>query len=185
MGLSDVLLSIQKKFDFKKAVEISGIKFELGILTFEEELKSESFPQGDTDPLAYYNETRRYTLSHAIKSINGEAIPAVVETKNGDKTDKMQGSLYVKGILSSLPVKMIEQLFDAYVDLKDEFEGMLDKELKYNWFKTPEQRDEERKNKSTEAAKAESKSAETKPEDDTAPIKFTEIPKPDDEDKKA
>jgi hypothetical protein len=181
MGLPDVFQSIQKKLNFRKVVEISGIKFELGILTFEEELKSESFPQGDTDPLAYYNETRRYTLSHAIKGINGETVTEVVEVKNGDKTDKIQGSLYVKNLLSTLPVKMIEQLFDAYIDIKDEFESMLDKDLKYNWFKNPEQREEERKNKSS--GSTETPKPEEKPADDTAPIKFTEIPKPPEDDK--
>jgi len=178
MGLPDVFLSIQKSLSFRKIVEVSGIKFELGVLTFEEELKSESFPQGDVDPLAYYNETRRYTLSHAIKGINGEAVTDVIEVKNGDKTEKIQGSLYVKSMLSALPVKMVEQLFDAYIDIKDELENMLDKDLKYNWFKTPEKREEERKNKTSEVVKP-----EEKPADDIAPIKFTEIPKPPEEDK--
>jgi len=185
MGLTDVFQAIQKKFSFSKVVEISGIKFELSILSFDQEQKSESFPQGDADPLAYYNETRRYTLSHAIRSIDGEIVPEVVETKNGGKTEKIQGSLYVKGVLSSLPVKIVEQLFDAYVDIKEEYESMLDKELKYNWFKTPEQRDAERKIKTDEKINPE----EPKPEDsaqatEEAPINFVEIPKTDDDEKK-
>lgn len=183
MGLADVFQAIQKKLSFSKVVEISGIKFELGLLTFEQESKSESFPQGDADPLAYYNETRRYTLSYAIRSIDGEIVPAVVETKNGDKTEKIQGSLYVKNILSALPVKIVEQLFDAYIDIKDEFEDVLDKELKYNWFKTPEQRDAERKSKSAESKEPE-ESAEKEPEDTEEPIKLVEIPKTDDDEKK-
>jgi len=180
MGLTDVFQAIQKKLSFSKVVEISGIKFELGLLSFEQESKSESFPQGDADPLAYYNETRRYTMSHAIRSIDGEAIPAVVEVKNGDKVEKLQGSLYVKNLLSTLPVKIVEQLFDAYIDLKDEYEGVLDKELKYDWFKTPEQRDAERKSKTSEGKEPEEPSDT---EDTEEPIKLVEIPKTDDEEK--
>jgi len=182
MGLTDVFQAIQKKFSFSKVVEISGIKFELSILSFDQELKSESFPQGDADPLAYYNETRRYTLSHAIRSIDGEVVPEVVEIKNGSKIEKIQGSLYVKGVLSKLPVKIVEQLFDAYIDIKEEYEGMLDKELKYDWFKTPEQRDAERKSKTEEKSDSEEpKSEDSAQATEEAPINFVEIPKPVDD----
>lgn len=181
MGLTDVFQDIQKKFSFTKSVEISGIKFEIGMLTFEQELKTESFSQAETDPLAYYNEVRRYTLSNAIRSINGEAIPAVVEVKNGDSTDKIQGTLYMKDILSKMPVKIVEQLYDVYVDFKDEFEGILEKDIKYNWFKTPEQRETERKKKTEENKNETEKSEAEKSEE--PPIKFTEIPKPAEDEK--
>jgi hypothetical protein len=180
MGLADVFQAIQKKLNYTKDIEISGIKFELGLLSFEQEMKSESIPQDDMDPLVYFNETRLQTLSYAVKSINGESVPEVVEIKTGDKTEKIQGSLFVKASISKLPLKITEQLFDAYIDHKDESEASLDKELKYTWFKTPEQREEERKKKTEERAaeKSEEKSDNVP---DEKPIAYTEIPKPADE----
>jgi len=184
MGLSDVFQAIQKKVTFSKEVEISGVKFVLGLLTFEQEMKTEAVPQENMDPLVYYNETRRYTLSHAIKSVDGEVVPDIVEVKTGDKIEKVQGVIYLRGFISTLPVKMVEQLFDAYIDIKDEFEGMLDKELKYTWFKTPEQRDAERKDRSSGDKEPEEGPETSEDSSESKPIKLVEIPKPSEDEKK-
>jgi len=181
MGLTDVFQSIQKSLSFTKAVEISGIKFDLGLLSFEEDTKTDILPQENIEPLVYYNEMRIQTLSYAIKSINGEPVPAVVDIKKGDIVEKKQGSLFVKEFLSTLPVKIIEQLFDVYIDLKEESEATLEKEIKYNWFKTPEQREEESKKKKEEPS--EKKKEEEAASDNTQDIKLKEIHEPLEEDK--
>jgi len=183
MALSDVFQAIQKKLNFTKTAEIDGIVFELGLLTFDEELKSEVMPQENLEPLVYFNQSRLQTLSYAIKAINGEAVTAVVEIKTGDKVEKKQGSLYVKELLNTLPLKLIEHLFDIYVDLKEELDGTIDNSIKYNWFKTPEQREEDEK-KRRAGSKDEPSSEESvdSTEDDASDIKFREIPKtPEDE----
>jgi hypothetical protein len=38
--LNDVLSSVKKSLDFKRGTEILGVKFELGVLTLEEERKA-------------------------------------------------------------------------------------------------------------------------------------------------
>jgi hypothetical protein len=181
MGLSDVFQSIQSKLSFSKSVEISGIKFELRLLSFDQEIKAEAAPSPDTEPMAFFNESKLQTLSFAVKSIDGETVPDIVETKKGDITEKMQGSLFVKGFLSSLPSKVIDQLFDTYVDMKDQADTDLDKSFKYEWFKTPEQREEDARKRRTNAEEETTKKEETSEEKE---IKFTEIKEPPEDDKK-
>jgi hypothetical protein len=178
MGLSDVFQSIQKSLSFSKTAEISGIKFELKLLTFEQELNTEALPSDEMDPLTYYNQTRLQTLSYAVSSINGEIVPAIVEIEGS--SEKMKGNLYVKKFLGTLPIKVIEQLFEIYIDLKEEVEAKMDKDLKYNWFKTPEQRATE-KNKKEPEEKVESPKEQGTAEED---IKLREIKVPPEEDEK-
>jgi NACalpha-BTF3-like transcription factor len=180
MGLTDVFQAIQKSLSSTKSAEISGIKFEIGLLSFEEETKTDSFPQEDIEPLMYYNKMRIQTLSYAIKNINGEPVPAIVDVKNGDIVEKKQGSLFVKEFISTLPVKIVEQLFDIYIDLKEESEAALEKEIKYNWFKTPEQREEEAKKKKEEPPEKKEETEKSEVEQD---IKLTEVHESPEEDK--
>lgn len=157
MSLDDVLKSIQKKFGFQKKIEIDGISFDIAVLSYDEDMKAASIPEESTkDPLVYYNETRRQILSYSIRSINGEEIPEIV--KIDDKVSKERG-VYVKEFLAKVPPKVIDQLFEAYIDLRDEAEKKLNDSLKYDWYKTPEARDEERKKK-REEEEAEKKKAE-------------------------
>jgi hypothetical protein len=179
MNLVDVFQSIKAKLSFSKVVEIAGIKFELSLLSFEQETKTDYMPQDDVDPVAFFNENRLRTLSYAVKSVNGEVISDVVELVVDGKPEKIQGSLFVKDLLSKLPVKLIEQLFDVYVDLKEQTDASLEKDLKYNWFKTPEKREEERKNKrggkEPESSETAGEAPEEAPEEDK-PIEYKVIP---------
>ncbi len=170
MALADILQAVQKRFTFSKEVEFDGIKFEIAVLSFEQEMKTDSLFSSDDDTFSYYNQVRLQTLSYAVKGINGETIPEVVE----EGETKIQGNLYVKKILSSLPVKLVEQLFDVYVDLKEESESSLNNALKYNWFKSPETRAEER-NKIVEDAKNEPKKKEDNPEDSIPEVTLREV----------
>jgi len=174
MGLTDVFKSIQESLSFSKTVEIYGIRFELRLLSFEEELKTESMPTDNIDPIVFYGETRLQTLSCAVKSINGEIVPSVIEIKEGEK---IQGSLYIKNFISTLPIKIIENLFDAYTDMKEEAEDKLTKEMKYNWFKTPEQREADNKEKKAEKSVERDKNKEENEEK----INLVPIPKPPEE----
>jgi hypothetical protein len=180
MALTDVFQAIQQNLGFKKTVEISGIKFEMGLLTFDEEMKSDAFPQDEMEPLVFYNQTRLQTLAYSIRSINGEKIPAVVEIKNGDAIEKKQGSLYVKEFLSRLPIKVIEQLFDVYIDIKDQAESSIGKEMKYDWFKTPEQREKERDKKEENVNESKDESSGSSEEKE---IEFREVNEPPEEEK--
>jgi hypothetical protein len=174
MALTDVFQAVQKSLSFKKTAEISGIKFELGLLSFEEEIKAESLPQEGVDPLAYYNEARLQTLSYAVKSINGEDVPSVVDIKEGEASVKKQGSIVVKEFLSSLPLKIIDKLFEVYTDLKDQTEEDLQGKVKYNWFKTPEQRKEE-ENKKRNQEKTPEEPLPESPEQEDEEIRLREI----------
>lgn len=177
MSLSDVFSSIQSKLLFTKDVEVGGIKFKIGLLTYEEEVKTNSLPDNDSNPLAYFSEMRMLTLSYAIKEINSEVVPAVVETKKDETVEKKEGPIAVREFLITLPDKIVEQLFDVYVDLKDQSDSTLTAQLKYDWFKTPEQREKEKAAPKEEAPK---EATEEKKED----IKFRKIEEPE-EDKAA
>jgi hypothetical protein len=80
----------------------------------------------------------------------------------------------VREFLITLPDKIVEQLFDVYVDLKDQSDSTLTAQLKYDWFKTPEQREKEKAAPKEEAPK---EATEEKKED----IKFRKIEEPEED----
>lgn len=169
MSLETILKAIQQNFNFSKEATISDIKFEIGLLTFDEEQKISSISDSTMEPIVFYNENRKRILAYSIKALNGEKIPAIVEVKNGDKTETKEKAIYVREILDSLPSRVFDELFEMYIDLKEESEKKIEAKIEYKWFKTKEQREEERK-----------KEAEGRTEEEK-PITFTEIKEPPEE----
>jgi len=186
MSLDEILGGIKKQLIFTKEAEVAGIKFILGVLSLEEEQKASSLPNEDDDGMAYYNEMRKHILSYAIRQVNGEEIPSVVETAEGDAKVTKEKSIYLREFLSSLPGHITDQLFDIYIDLREESESDVEKDVKYNWFKTPEQREKEReeqeKKRAEEEAQEESKA---KTEDvETKDINLKKLDEPEEETEK-
>lgn len=176
----DIANLIRSKLVFTKDLEVSGIKFGLGLLSLEEEQKSSALSTATNmeDTMTYYNEIRRGLLSFAVKALNGEVLPDVLEVEGGTK----ERAIYIRELLATLPSKIIDQLFEAYVDLREEAESKLDSTVAFQWYKTPAQREEERKVKESEAAKkAEDDSKKEEENIESKDIKLTPIPKPDDE----
>jgi hypothetical protein len=145
--LDELFSSIISKVSYSKEAEISGIKFKLKPLTFEEDQKISSYPDEGENPIVFYDKTKIKILSYSIYEINEEKIPDIIETKEGDKTVTKEKSIYLVEKLSTIPTKITDSLFDIYIDFKEEIEKKISKEIKYDWFKTPEQRDQERKDK--------------------------------------
>ena len=153
MDLEKILKEVNSKFDFRKTVEINGIKFELGLLSLDEEQKTSAISVEDTNVMSYYVETQKLLISFAIKKINDEEIPEIVKVEENEQTITKEKSIYLREFIARLPTRVIDQLYDVYVDLKEESESNIEKEMKYKWFKTPEEREKERKEKEVEEAK--------------------------------
>ena len=192
MSLFDVIKSLEEKFSYKKEAIVNGIKFELTLLNYEQDQLVNAFPEGSDDPLAFYERTRMHILSYAIISINGETIPQIVEIKTGDKVETKEKSIYIREFLKKLPPKILEQLFDIYIDFKEEIDNNLDKGIEYSWYKTPDVREADRKKKEKEFKKkqeeenASVEASEEKPIEnpEDKPIVFNKINiKEDEEDK--
>jgi hypothetical protein len=168
MSLADVLASVQKSFDFRKEATIGGIPFELSILTLHEEQKISAISADDQDPMQYISDLRKQLLSYAIKKINGEAIPDIVNTSVEGTSKSEERPIYLKGFLDKIPGAIIESLFDVYVDLKEESNKNIQDTTKYNWFKTPEQREAERVLETAKREKAAEEASATKGTDDSS-----------------
>jgi hypothetical protein len=165
MSLENILKTIQQNFNFTKEATIADIKFELGLLTFDEEQKVSSISDASMEPIVFYNENRKRILAYSIKSLNGEKVPTIVEVKSGEKAETKERAIYLREILDSLPSRVFDELFEMYIDLKEESEKKIEAKIEYKWFKTKEEREAERK-------KAEEE--ENKPQEEK-PITFTEI----------
>lgn len=150
MSLFDVIKSLEEKFNFKKSAVISGISFEFALLNYAQDQMINSFPDEGDDPISFYEKTRAQVLSYALISINGEVIPEIVEVQEGDKTVTKEKAIYVREILKKIPPKIVEQLFEVYIDFKDEMDAKIGEDLVYQWYKTPEQRKAERDKKEKE-----------------------------------
>jgi len=178
MSLLEALDQINKNFSFRKECEVGGAKFELGLLSLGDEQRVSSLPapisEEDETGLSYVDEIKKAILSYAIKKINGEELPDVIE----DGEEKKEKSLYLKGVLDRFPGVVIGRLFDIYVDLKEFADKEIEKNTEYEWFKTPEKREQERKEEEAKRL-AEEKAAEseTSEEDNVDNIDFKEIPK--------
>lgn len=171
MNLGAVLSKIQMGSQFRKEITVANVVFELGVLTFDEEQRTDSIANAEgMDFSVFLNKTRQQILSYAIRKIDGEEIPDVVHLEDGGTQEK---PLYLRDMISKMPIKVVDQLYDAYVDLKDESDESLERSMKYNWHKTPEQRENERKEKEEEA-KQEALESEKKKEDEEK-IEFKKV----------
>lgn len=154
MALDDILKAVKKKLDYQKEAEVDGVKYVLSVLTLKEEQSLNAIPATDEESgLAYFNDMRKTLLSFAIKGIEKEAIPDIIETKD-EKGElvKKERAVHIRSFLDTLPATVIESLFEIYVDLREEVENNISKTVKYKWFKDPEVREKEREEKEKKAA---------------------------------
>jgi hypothetical protein len=190
MSLLDVIKSLEQSLTFRKEATISGISFELALLNYEQDQMIQSFPDENDDPLTFYDKTRAQLLSYSIVKISGETIPDVVEVDVGGKKITQEKSIYIRDLLKKLPPKMIEKLFEIYIDFKDEVDTKINDGVEYTWYKTPEERKVERDKKEEEEELARKKKqeegkpevAEPSPDLVDKPITFTKIIEKDDDD---
>ena len=178
MSLFDVVKSMEDSFSFKQKAIVKGIQFEISLLNYEQDQMISSIPDEDDDALSFYDKTRAQILSHAIISIDNEMIPDIVETKEGEKIITKERAIYVRELLKKIPPKIVEKLFEIYIDFKEETDKNLEEDVQYQWYKTPEQRQKEREQKEKEEESKEEvtpeEESEVKGEEDK-PIIFTEI----------
>lgn len=175
MSLDNVLNSLVDKFSYKKKASVGGITFELKMLNYEQDNSINSFPGEEEDPLTFYERTRAQILSYSICSINGEEVPDIV--KVGDSTKEK--SIYLKEFLKKIPPKIVEKMFEIYIDFKEEMDDKLGEDVQYEWFKTPEERENERKEKEKESSSEDKE--DSKKESKEEEINFVKIKEPDEE----
>jgi len=180
MSLLDALEQINKSFSFRKECEVGKVKFELGLLSLGNEQKVSAIPvptDGVEDSgMSYIDDIKKSILSYAIRKINGEEIPEIIE----DGETKKEKSLYLKAVLDQFPGVVIGKLFDIYVDLKEYADKEIENSIEYEWFKTPKEREEERKKeeeKKLAEEKAKDKEEDSSEEENVEDITFKEIPK--------
>jgi hypothetical protein len=159
MSLREVLSSVKNSFKFSKPVTVKGAKYDLSVLNMGQEKKVNAYLDGlnQEDSVEYLNELRKSVLAESITAINGEVFGKIVKDINAEGVEvEKDKAIFVKEFLGDLPATLVSELFDAYIDVKEQFDDMLKKEMKYDWFKTPEQREkeieEERAKKEPEAA---------------------------------
>lgn len=181
MSLLDAVKSMEDRFSFKKQATVGGITFGISLLNYEQDQMINSIPDEGDDPLTFYDKTRAQVLSYAITSIDNEKIPDIVEVKDGDKPVTKERPIYVRELLKKIPPKIVEKLFEIYIDFKEETDKKLEDDVMYQWYKTPEQRQKEREQKEEEDHEEEI-NEEGNPEeendvkeDEEKPIVFTEV----------
>ena len=146
MSLKEVLSSVKESLKFSKPVNIKGTTYVLSVLDMGQEKKVNAYLDGldQEDSVGYLNELRKSVLAESIIAINGEVLGKVVKDANteGVEVDKDK-AIVVKEFLSNLPATVVTEMFDAYIDVKEQQDDMLKKEMKYDWFKTTDQREKE------------------------------------------
>lgn len=171
-NLDSVLSTLQKSLDFTKEVEMMGITYQVRLLSLSEEQKANSDPEMENlEGAAFMNRMRSNILSYSITKINEYIFDPIMDYEEKDGTIvKKERSIVVRDILARLPADIIEALFDIYVDLKEESEEKIKKNLNYKWFKDPETREKEMKERIRKLRQ------ESEPENES--INFREVPVP-------
>lgn len=108
----------------EKEVMVGDIKVTLAPLHSSEEMKM-NLAVSELNGLSYLLQVKQETLSYAIKKIDDEVLPDVIEN-----TDK---PLYVKEkFLAELSQYAVDTLFNAYLVLGLEVQDKLKKEIKFD-----------------------------------------------------
>jgi len=178
MAIAESLKSLQMKLAFRKDATIAGNRYTLQVLSLRDEQRVSSLPTDGIDGIAFFNELQKAVLSHALRAVDGEEIPDIVEVDDGGKKSTKERAVYVREFLDSLPSIVIENLFSVYGDMRDEKENDINSSLTYSWYKTPKQREEERRKKEEEEEarqKEEAAKKRAKDEKSTHP----DVPSPD------
>lgn len=145
MPIPDSIRKLQMKFQYRTEAEIAGVKFGLQVLSLNEEQRVQSTPSENMEGMAFYSEMQKAMLSYAIRQVDDEELPDVVEEEGPDgKPRSKERPVYVRELLDTLPNKVTDTLFDVYVDLREQKEEEINNSLSYSWYKTPEQREVER-----------------------------------------
>jgi len=178
---------MNEKLYYTKVIDISGIEVDLRLLSIleEQKLSSEVERSEGFDNLSILNEIRKMTLAFSIRRINGEVFPDIVEVQKGEKVEKKTRYLFLMELLAGLPTHAVSILFEAYADLKEESEEKFKNSYKYEWFKTPEEREKERQERILEADKLQqeedsTEASEGSDEEESVPdVKLKVLPKDD------
>lgn len=146
MSLDDVIAKINEALDFRKTGTVAGIEFELSVLSLREEQILNDIDSDELDGISYFNEMRKTALSFAISKIDGVDVPDIVSTKDdqGNPVTK-ERPIYLREFMDKIPSKAVEELFEMYIDLREEAEDKMDKQMEFKWYKDPTVRAEERK----------------------------------------
>ena len=137
MNLNDLFKSIKKTFTVKKMVDFDDfdLHFELGSVTAMEEMKIFEACAG-REGGAFLSELKRSTLAHAIKRINDIEFGDIVEYPGDDgKVIKESKYLFMVKQIDVLPSALRDKLFDAFNNLQEEVENIIDKKSKFERFK--------------------------------------------------
>lgn len=149
MNLQKIFDNIKVKSEFRKTVELQGTTYELGILSVEEEIKANVIDPGisESEGTAIYETLKKQILSYSIRKIEGTEIPDIVDIEEGEgegkKVCKKERALYLKEAIKSWNSYMVDSLFNVYIDIKEEAEVKLKQDMKYIWFKDPDDRKKE------------------------------------------
>jgi len=180
MGFLEALNNIKSKVLYTKEVDFLGSTISLRLLTMEDEGRLSKY-DASTDPDNssgdYFSEIKKILLANAINSIDGEVVPEIVILSNsGDKDIRKTKELFLVDYLSSIPSVLVDNLFEAYLDFKEECGAKITEDFKWEWYKTPEEREEEYKKKLKKSKEEpEESTLEDEEENKLDPIKFTEI----------
>lgn len=180
--LESLMKQVQEKMTVRKSATVFGVEFTFTLLSVEDDQKVTEYRAtanrevaSQEDFLAIYSDIMKRTLSYAIRAIEGKEIPEVIKREDGGTTSR---SLYLREFLETLPKKAVESLFDVFTDFKKEIDSRIDKELVYDWFETPEEREkrfEEEGEEAGEQKSPESASGEGSTEKDRGVLKEGDV----------
>lgn len=177
MDLASLSKKITEAVDLRKTLKYKGMSFEIGLLTADEERKVNNIVEKireaqDAPGLAdRMDSLKRITAAYAIRSINGEEVPKLIDVpvEGTTETKPIPRAEALADHLRQLPAALTTVLYSAVTDLRRESNSKLDEQVEYDWFESPDLLEEDEEE---QAALAAAEAAE-------APVKLVELAEKD------
>jgi len=186
MGLFESLEKIKKKVNRTKDVDFFGSSVTLRILTAKEE-DNVSNLEGEekVEVQQIISNMRKNILAYALHAVDGEVFPDVIVSKDSEGNEKKQTKfIFVLEYLSTLSTSFVDSLFDSYLDFKEESNKEVLDNFKWEWYKTPEQREKEYEEKAKKLMKKNQQEDSDDESEEVEDINFRKIEVPEGSEKK-
>jgi len=121
--------------EFSKDITINGIEFTITLATSKEDTilndYFKDFDEDGIDDITKYDELKKKTISYSLKSIKGTVIPDIVEEEEGKSLDR---NLFIFETANEWPTSIIDNLFNAIMDLKKRSRESIDSNVSFDWY---------------------------------------------------
>lgn len=110
LSVMNVLNEVKQKNDIREPFEFEGVKFMIGLVTRDEEIRANSYAASYTG-ISNVLVLDVVLLSYAIKSINGFETTGILDDESGNS---VEAPIFLRDQLMGMPSPLIDKMIGVY-----------------------------------------------------------------------